>query len=68
MFCVQYICEIRRRLANRAAAVPGSLWEEHFKSPFVFASLKKNSTSYIRNFKAQRGMCETCSDTIIKLE
>ena len=34
-FFVQYICEIRRRLANRTAA--RFSWDEHAKSPFVFA-------------------------------
>ena len=38
-FCVQYICEIRSRLANRAAA--RFSWEEQAKSPFVIATVKK---------------------------
>ena len=38
-FCVQYICEISSRLAN--GLLPGSQWEDHSKSPFVFATVKK---------------------------
>ena len=38
LFLCQYICEIRRRLANRAAA--RFSWEDA-KSPFVFATVKK---------------------------